>query len=256
MNTWQTGLCSVSFRARTPEEIVAAAAEAGIQAIEWAGDAHVPPGDIDKARNVRKITEDGGLVVSSYGSYIAPPSDGLDEFDLALTTAVALGADHMRIWPGTRGKDSVDYAAEEALRVAHMIAGMGRMAAEEGVTIGLEFHPQSLTDNTESARRLIDAVGEANVYLYWQPRPGIAEADALEQIAVVGDAISHLHVFAWDEARARYPLVTQEAAWERYRKAVPEGRWKKPRYGMLEFIAGDTFEQLREDAAVLRRILI
>jgi len=256
MNTWHTGLCSVSFRAQTPEEIVVAAAEAGIQAIEWAGDVHVPLGDIERARNVRKITEDGGLAVSSYGSYIAPPDDGPEQFDLALSTAVALRADHIRIWPGTRGRDSVDYTPAESLRVAQMIGVMGRMAAEAGVTIGLEFHPQSLTDETESARRLIDAVSESNVYLYWQPRPGMAEAEALEQIGIVGDAICHLHVFAWDGARERYPLATQEAAWERYRKAVPEGRWKKPRYGMLEFIAGDTFEQLSEDAAVLRRILI
>ena len=255
MIEWHTGLCSVTFRALTPAQVVNAAAGAGIGAIEWAGDVHVPPGDLAAAQLARELTEDVGLKVSSYGSYISPPDDGLDKFREALITATALGADHIRLWPGTRGRDSSDYTPSEVHAVAQTIAEMGRMAKVEGITLGLEYHPQSLTDQTLSARRLIDAMDNDNVYLYWQPRPGLDAEEALVEIEIVGDAICHLHVFAWDKDRARYPLEAQANAWRRYVSAVPEGRWSKPRYAMLEFVAGDSLEQLAADAETLRKIL-
>lgn len=255
MIDWHTGLCSVTFRALTPAQIVEAAAKAGIEAIEWAGDVHVPLGDIAAAQLARQLTDDAGLKISSYGSYIAPPDDGVDRFREALITATALGADHIRLWPGTLGRDSIDYTAAQAFEVAQTIAEMGRMAAVEGITIGLEYHPQSLTDDTMSARRLIDTIAADNVYLYWQPRPGLDEEEALAEIEIVGDAICHLHVFAWDKDKARYPLEAQADAWRRYASAVPEGRWSKPRYAMLEFVTGDNPTQFAADAQALRKIL-
>ena len=38
------GVCSVTFRALSVEEVAQLAASAGVQAIEWGGDVHVPPG--------------------------------------------------------------------------------------------------------------------------------------------------------------------------------------------------------------------
>ena len=75
MTSFRPGLCSVTFRTLAPESIVALAAECGIAGIEWAGDVHVPPGEVDTARRVRQLTEAAGLSVVSYGSYVAPPSD-------------------------------------------------------------------------------------------------------------------------------------------------------------------------------------
>ena len=40
------GLCSVTFRALDVPAVVRLAAEAGLERIEWAGDVHVPPGDL------------------------------------------------------------------------------------------------------------------------------------------------------------------------------------------------------------------
>jgi len=83
-------LCSVTFRALAPEEIVALAAEADLVAIEWGGDVHVLPGDLDRARAVRALTERHGLRVSSYGSYLQPPRDPPAVVAAALATAAAL----------------------------------------------------------------------------------------------------------------------------------------------------------------------
>ena len=64
------GLCSVTLRALEPSAVVELAAAAGLEAIEWGGDVHVPPGDVDRAGQVRTLTEGAGLAVASYGSYL------------------------------------------------------------------------------------------------------------------------------------------------------------------------------------------
>jgi len=59
------GLVSVTFRQLTVEEIGELATECGLQAVEWGGDVHVPPGDFAAARRAL----DTGLKVAAYGSY-------------------------------------------------------------------------------------------------------------------------------------------------------------------------------------------
>ena len=65
----KAGICSITFRRKNPDEIVRLAEQAGLDAIEWGGDVHVPAGDTAVARRVGQITLDAGLSVSSYGSY-------------------------------------------------------------------------------------------------------------------------------------------------------------------------------------------
>ena len=52
----KTGLVSITFREKSPEEIVGLVVEAGLDGIEWGGDVHVPHGDLAKAREVRANT--------------------------------------------------------------------------------------------------------------------------------------------------------------------------------------------------------
>ena len=40
---YNLGLCSVSFRKHTPEEILRAMKDAGLSVIEWGSDVHCPP---------------------------------------------------------------------------------------------------------------------------------------------------------------------------------------------------------------------
>src|SRR5262245_17804648 len=63
------GLCSVTLRACSIDEVVAVAVGAGLECIEWGGDVHVPPGDLEAARRARSATSAAGLRVASYGSY-------------------------------------------------------------------------------------------------------------------------------------------------------------------------------------------
>ncbi|MDK1374395.1 MULTISPECIES: TIM barrel protein [unclassified Sinorhizobium] len=254
MSTFEPGLCTVTFRSLPADRIVELAAEAGLAAIEWAGDAHVPPGDEPIARHVGRISEKAGLA-TSYGSYVAPPTDDLSIFRHALDSAIALGASNIRIWPGTRQRDSKDYSAGERHAAAAAIRDMGAEAARHGVTVSLEYHPQSLTDGTDSARRLIEAIWHDNVYLYWQPRPGLPLGDALTEVAQIGQHVSHVHVFAWDAARKRFPLKAASDYWRAVLAAMPASRWTGRRFAMLEFVANDDPMAFFEDAATLEQIL-
>src|SRR5699024_9435729 len=50
------GLCSVTFRGLEVDRVVDLAADAALACIEWAGDAHVPPGDTVAAERARACT--------------------------------------------------------------------------------------------------------------------------------------------------------------------------------------------------------
>lgn len=251
---FKPALCTVTFRGLRPGAIVPIAVEAGLAAIEWAGDVHVPPGDDAVAQSVGRLTRDARMAIS-YGSYVAPPSDDLATFSKTLATAKFLGASNIRIWPGTRGRDSADYSDAERRAAASLIREMGEEASNHGVTVSLEYHPNSLTDETSSALSLIEMVAHENVYLYWQPRPGLPLDEALTEIALIGPHVSHIHVFAWDESRNRFPLATAADYWRSVLAAMPASRWKKQRFAMLEFVTGDYPDAFLADAATLRELL-
>jgi sugar phosphate isomerase/epimerase len=248
-------LCSVTFRTLTPDEIVALAAAAGLAAIEWGGDVHVPPGDLDRARSVRALTERHGLKVSSYGSYLQPPRDPPAAVAAALATAQALGAATIRVWAGSQGRDSADYTAAERNAVAAALRAMADAARDAGLTISLEYHRRTLTDDLASARALLAAVMRPNLHTYWQPRPGLPLGIALNELDGLAADLSHLHVFAWDDAMRRYPLADHAPYWRSVFEALRESRWQGPRYAMIEFVQDDSITAFRQDAAALRRLL-
>lgn len=250
------GLCSVTFRNLPVADVIALASEAGLAGIEWGGDIHVPPGEEALARSVGEATRARGLAVTSYGSYLRPPTVTPGEVDAVLDTAAALGAPMVRIWPGARGRPSASYSADERAEAARSIAMIAERAAGREISIGLEFHPDTLTDETRSAEGLMSALAAApGVFLYWQPRPGLDEAAGLVEIVRLHEHIAHLHVFHWDDARNRYPLADQRAPWRAWMEAAAAPRWDGPRYAMLEFVAGDNPNRFREDAAALHAIL-
>ncbi len=249
------GLCSVTFRDRSPSEIVKIVSDAGLAAIEWGADVHVPPGRLGAARDVGRWTREAGLTVSSYGSYLRAPADGVDAFHRVLETAQELGAPMIRIWPGWQGRASADYSDTDRRAAVDAINAMGAVAAAHDVAIGLEFHPGTLTDSTSSAVQLVQAIDSPAVFLYWQPRPGIPQAEALNELAAVGTDIAFVHVFHWDTDCQRFPLAEGAVHWRAYLAAIPEGRFAGKRYALLEFVADDSIENLKTDARALKALL-
>jgi sugar phosphate isomerase/epimerase len=247
-----TGLCSVTFRQLKPGEIISLVSRAGLKGIEWGGDVHVKPGEIEMARTVRKMTKDAGIEVESYGSYyrVAGVGDENTPFEAVLETAVALGAPGIRVWAGT--KCSADADPDYRSRVADETRRIADLANKERVTISFEFHGGTLTDTGESAADLLEAVGHPNVFSYWQVPAGQTFLQRMAGLKAILPWLSNLHVFWWqNEPRKRLALARGEEEWREYFHVAAIGG--KDVYAFLEFVRNDDPVSFLEDAETLKR---
>ena len=248
------GLCSVTFRSLSADRLIELAADAGLECIEWAGDAHVPPGDTVTASRARELTEQAGLAVASYGSYLRFEGSDVEfsaELEGVVASARALGAARIRVWAGSRG--SADVAAQDRARIVRRIQEFADGAAEHGLDVGLEFHGRTLTDEIGSTLRLLDEVGRPNLLSYWQPHQGAPSADALETLRQVLPRTSTVHVFSWWPTHERHPLADRADLWrEAFDVLAAEG---SDRDALLEFIPGDDPAVLAREAETLRSLI-
>ena len=248
------GLCSVTFRALDVPTVVRLAAEAGLERIEWAGDVHVPPGDLAAARRARELTEQAGLSVASYGSYLR--FEGADEEvraegEAVLAAARELGAPRIRVWAGSA--DSADVPAPERACIVRRLQEFADLAGAHGIGVGLEFHGRTLTDEIGSTLRLLEEVGRENLSTYWQPHQGMPEAEALETLRRALPHLSTLHVFSWWPRSERLPLSARAALWREAFGVVAAAGGEHD--ALLEFVPEDDPALLRREAQTLRELI-
>jgi 3-dehydroshikimate dehydratase len=246
------GLVSITFRQLAPDAVIRAAAEAGLRAIEWGGDVHVPHGNFAVARAVGRATRAAGLAVACYGSYyraaVSEAGAG-PRFDAVLDTAVALEAPCVRVWAGNRAAADAD--ADWRARVVEDLRHVCERAAAADVIVALEYHDGTLTDTDESALALLVAVDRPNLKTLWQPPHGKTREQCVASLAGVLPYLQHLHVFHWcPESRARLPLQAGSSRWEAYLALAATGG-KDSLYALLEFVRADDPENLAGDARVL-----
>ncbi len=236
----RTGLCSVTFRQLSAEDIITAAAEAGLECIEWGGDIHVPAGDTTLAEGVARRTADAGLAVASYGSYWRADED----ITPVLDSAAALGADRVRIWAGRIGSNEASDAERRAITQA--IAAATTAAHSLGITLALEYHSGTIADTPAAVRRLLDDVPALRTY--WQPTVGASDEAALHEYDLLRDAVAAVHVFSWWPTTERVRLAERESLWSAlFRTAI------EPRDALLEFVPNDDPDLLVHEAATLRK---
>ena len=240
----KSGLVSVSFRQKTPLEICALCRKANLSAVEWGGDVHCPP-EADAAA-IRAMTLDHDLEVSSYGSYYRV-GQSLDAFKANLETAVRLGAPVMRVWGGLHA--SRDMSETERAETVETLIKCASLAGAANVTLTLEYHGGTLTDDRASVRRLLEETKDVKALkFYWQPRWDWPFDSRLESLIEVLPRLSHLHVFTWEPDGGRLPLSDGEDLWTHVFERVPADT-----YALLEFVQNDSDEALLRDAAVLNR---
>lgn len=259
----RTGICSITFAKLDPSEVVSLVKQAGLDAIEWAGNVHVPPGDLQLASDVRKMTEEAGLEVSSYGSYwkAVEPDGGPAPFEPVLESALALGTDTIRIWAGHSPSDAVTDA--ERNNVYEGIRTALAAAESHGVRLALEFHSNTLADSNASTAQVLDDIGHPNLYTYWQPIYWLTDsAYRLEGLLKLADRVLNLHTFywrfspgagSWGESTERRPLAEASGDWREY-LSVPLAQGL-PHYALMEFVRNDDPDQFLRDAAVLKGLL-
>ncbi|NQU43195.1 TIM barrel protein [bacterium] len=252
----RTGLCSITFRKLSVEDIVELVAHAGLDAIEWGGDVHVPHGDLDAAVRARDLCARAGIRTPSYGSYYRLVQSEIDRipFDRVLETAVALGASAIRVWAGTHGSaDATDeyweHVVDETRRIADLAAGEGRVVA-------FEFHGNSLTDTNEAASRLLREVDHPSARTYWQPTVGKSEVYRKEGLETVLLWLENLHVFHWrreEGSTVRRPLSEGNVEWIDYIKTA--ARSGRDHYAFLEFVEKDDPDKFLRDAMTLKEVV-
>ena len=248
-----SGLCSITFRALSVEEIIPLVVENGLAAVEWGGDIHVPPGRLDIATAVGRRCAEAGLRVPSYGSYfrVTPETDA-SAFTPIIETARTLGADTIRVWADKKSSHEMD--ADYFRRLADAGHSLCEIATRAGCNVGFEYHLGTATDTNESAMQLIRAIAHPAVRLYWQPRQKTSVQDRLAGLRDAAPFLAHLHVFQWTGERdTRHPLADGATDWQAYLACADELPGERCAY--LEFVRDDSVDAFVQDAATLRKMV-
>ncbi len=225
------GLCSITFRALTADEIIPLVVKNGLKAIEWGGDIHVPAGRLDLAAAVGRRCTEEGLLTPSYGSYfrVTPESDK-SVFASILETACTLGARTVRVWADKKSSREMD--VDYFRRLADAGHALCEMAASASRNVGFEYHLGTATDTNESAIQLIQTIAHPAARLYWQPRQKTSVPDRLAGLREAAPFLAHLHVFQWTgEHDTRHPLAEGSTDWQRYfacAAELPDGPLRLP----------------------------
>jgi len=246
----RTGLVSVTFRRKTPQEIIALVHQSGLDGIEWGADVHVLPGDLKGAAAVRQEMDAHGLLTLSYGSYYRLGSGDTNGFGQIAETASALGAPNIRVWAGTSG--SLETDADQLARVIEDAWQCAGVAAEYGLDVSTEFHGNTLMDSMEASLSFLDRVSHRCMHSYWQPiHPVSEESRHLSEIAALRDTarLKNLHVYHWRQEQ-RLPLQDGQTLWRERIRLVQHC----VDAALLEFVKDDSPEQFLEDASVLKQL--
>jgi 3-dehydroshikimate dehydratase len=90
-----------------------------------------------------------------------------EEMAAMIARSAALGARVVKMFAGRLGSNEADDEAFE--RSVAFAQEMAEAAAEHGVTLTAETHPDTLCDSVPAARRFLDAVAAPNLRVCFQP---------------------------------------------------------------------------------------
>ena len=237
------GLCSISFRKNTPEEILQAMKAAELSVIEWGSDVHCPP---ERAPKIAKLQKQYDIRCCSYGTYFRLGVTPIDELKEYITAAKVLGANVLRLWCGN--KNSEDYIEIEKTALFAACRMATEIAETEDVTLCMECHNRTYTNNKESARELMENVNSKHFRMYWQPNQLRSEEENIQYAKLLSKYTENIHVFNWI-GKEKYPLKEATDVWKSYLSC-----FEKNKNLLLEFMPDDKIETLRSEADALKEI--
>ena len=248
------GVASVTFRKKTPREVIAITKKAGLSAIEWGSDVHVPQGALAVAREVRDMPAAAGLTIPSYGSYYNLGTCA--EFEPFVESARALGAKNIRVWAGEHSHATI--VARERERVIDDARRVSELAAAAGITVSAEFHNDSMNDSAEASAAFLRAVAHPNFFTYWQQPLELPPEKQLPELLRVlqNGRLTNIHIFqyrVWDGGREQQLLSDARELWRSFFDALrADGH---SRAAFLEFVRNGEEEAFLADAQTLRSLL-
>lgn len=248
----KTGLCSITFRQLSVDEIITLVQEASLDGIEWGGDVHVPHGDLKTAREVARKCREADIEISSYGSYYRSGAEDSPKFIDVAETAVSLGTPMIRVWAGKLGSAAANDADRK--KVVDDLIKCAETASELKVQIGLEKHGGTLTDTTESTARLMRELAGTGIKFYWQPGVGAELKQLLPELEMMLPVLGNFHVFQWKMAEKLQRLALADGVNDWNMLFNTAGKTSGTHWALIEFVAGDSPQQFLEDAAILNRL--
>ncbi len=247
------GLCSGACITRDIEGVIATASAAGLDAVEWAADAHITAGDLRAAQVAMLATLTAGLTIASYATLYRAGSADADfkHFDALLGTASMLQAPLMRMFALATSQDGA--IVDDLLR-------LGDRAAKKGIRLCLSMGRGTSLDGYRQVARIAKGVKHDFIRLAWEDLPG-SEADEASAALEGAGAFAGLLV-ARSAGRDGKPraLADEQEAWRR-RIAAFKRAEMDPKMGSFillgavrdEGSAGD--ESLATDVKTLRALI-
>lgn len=243
---YKLGLVSISFRKHSPEEIILAAKNAGLECIEWGSDVHAPCDDTEKLNNIALLQKQHGIFCSSYGTYFRLGVTPIEELPQYISAAKTLGTDILRLWCGNKG--SAKYFKWQKKKLFNECRQAAEIAESNGVTLCMECHNHTFTDKLNAAVELMQAVNSPAFKMYWQPNQYKTPERNIEYAEAISDNTRHIHVFNWSGSK-KYPLEKSVETWQKYLD-----KFKGERALLLEFMPDDDINSLSREAEALRKI--
>ena len=245
-NKYNLGLVSVSFRQHSPKEILEATRSAGLSYIEWGSDVHAPCHDLTRLSEIAAMQKEYGIICSSYGTYFRLGETPIDELEAYIRAAKLLGTDILRLWCGVKsGKDMTAYEKSALLSDCQKAA---KAAEASGVTLCMECHKKTFTENPDDAVWLMKAVDSPYFRMYWQPFQWQSAEENVENARKIAPYAKHIHVFNWKNDK-KLPLGEAIPEWKDYLKEFSLNRTL-----LLEFMPNGTLEELTLETLSLKAI--
>ena len=245
-NAYTLGLVSVSFRDRTPEEILQVMRQAGLCVIEWGSDIHAPCTDTMRLAEIAALQEKYGITCCSYGTYFKFGKTPPVELEDHIRAAKVLGTDVLRLWCGR--KSGAEMNAEERSALLAECRAAAQLAEQHNVTLCMECHQKTFTERAQDAVWLIAQVNSPHFKMYWQPFQWQTVRENLQNAQAIAPFATHIHVFNW-KGEDKLPLAAATEEWRDYLAAFPT-----PRTLLLEFMPNGTLDELAAEAAALKQI--
>ena len=242
--SYKPGLCSVSFRENSPEEILHNMKVAELDVIEWGSDVHCPP---EKAKEIALLQNQYGIQCCSYGTYFKIGVTPIEELRKYIVAAKTLGTNVLRLWCGD--KNSEDYTESEKRNLFAACKAAAEIATAEDVTLCMECHNNTYTNRKEAALELMVAVNSPNFRMYWQPNQFKSEKENTLYAKLLSPYTVNIHIFNWNK-KEKYPLRYAKDIWKNYLSCFDDNKNL-----LLEFMPDGRIESLKTEAEALKEIL-
>ncbi|MFC4986498.1 sugar phosphate isomerase/epimerase family protein [Saliphagus infecundisoli] len=227
------GLCTISGKERGVEEVIDLAADVGYDGVEIWGKDHVA--DTDPER-IAERAADAGLEIPTYGSYLRCGSEEFDdELSEKLAIAEGLGADMIRVWAGSQ-----EYGDHDEGHWKQVVADLERVteaASDRGLSVTVEKHANTVTNDLEGARRLIEAVDHESCGLNYQPGFSIPAAELEREARALESISNQLHLQGTYERSGSERAPLAEVYYDLEAVLDPFGDFEG--YANVEFVTQD-----------------